>query len=599
MSKINSANIPTCMAALPQWVLWKIASRLGKPTKVPFQVNGQEAKSNDPITWTTLDTVLVRYATGDYDGIGFVFADGGGLVGVDLDGCRDSTTGKVADWAREIILKFDTYAEVSPSESGVKLFVLGKSPFDSGKKKELKTEVAVGGKSPGIECYDRGRYFAVTGLRLQGPREPQVRQIALGWLKGKYWPDDCRIASGDFHCESSVMERARKYLVKLPPAVSGSGGHKAAFHAACVLTLGFGLPREAGLSLLEEWNQTCQPPWSQRELEHKIDDAAKQSGERNYLRNVQPERWAQIKVPTYFSPPRKREPVQTTLVESAGNYLHRLLDGKGKLTETGLPDLDYAIGGGLEHGELVIMAGRPSHGKSAVALQCVHHWTSLGLPTLIISEEMSSLALGKRTIQFLSDVPNEHWETSAIKVARQIDEYAAMRTPCHVIESCGTVELAVDLIEKAIERYKIQVVVVDYAQLLRSSGKSRYEQTTNTSIALREVTNRHHLITLALCQLSRVIEGRPKFIPQLSDLKDTGQLEQDADVIVFLVWPHRIDSKNDPHVYQLFVGKNRNRAINSFALTCRFEPARQRVVLEKPGVSAGGYAPHGEFADFT
>jgi putative DNA primase/helicase len=86
-------------------------------------------------------------------------------------------------------------------------------------------------------------------------------------------------ASGD------VAERARKYLAKVPPAVSGQGGHDQTFHAACVLVQGFALTRGPALELLREWNQSCEPPWSGRELEHKIDDALNQPGERGYLLN--------------------------------------------------------------------------------------------------------------------------------------------------------------------------------------------------------------------------------------------------------------------------------------------------------------------------
>jgi hypothetical protein len=80
-----------------------------------------------------------------------------------------------------------------------------------------------------------------------------------------------------------VIERARRYLAKLPPAVSGQCGHNATFHAACVLALGFGLDRNDAMALLRVWNETCQPPWTDKELEHKVDDALKQPGWRGYL----------------------------------------------------------------------------------------------------------------------------------------------------------------------------------------------------------------------------------------------------------------------------------------------------------------------------
>lgn len=86
-------------------------------------------------------------------------------------------------------------------------------------------------------------------------------------------------ASGD------VVDRARKYLAKIPPAVSGQGGHNATFHAACSLVQGFALERGPAFSLLSEWNQSCVPPWTDKELGHKVDDALKLQSERGYLLN--------------------------------------------------------------------------------------------------------------------------------------------------------------------------------------------------------------------------------------------------------------------------------------------------------------------------
>lgn len=81
----------------------------------------------------------------------------------------------------------------------------------------------------------------------------------------------------------SVVARARRYLLRLPPAVSGQGGHNVTFRAACALVLGFGLDRDEALMVLAEWNKTCQPPWSDNELQHKVCDALKQPGWRGYL----------------------------------------------------------------------------------------------------------------------------------------------------------------------------------------------------------------------------------------------------------------------------------------------------------------------------
>ena len=74
---------------MPQWVVWRGVERNGRTTKPPRQIDGRPAKANDPWTWTTFENVLEAYEAGEADGIGFMFASGGGLVGIDLDGCTE------------------------------------------------------------------------------------------------------------------------------------------------------------------------------------------------------------------------------------------------------------------------------------------------------------------------------------------------------------------------------------------------------------------------------------------------------------------------------------------------------------------------------
>ena len=111
------------------------------------------------------EEAAAKFEGSRFAGLGFEFSADDGLCGVDLDGCRDRISGVIADWAKAIIVKLNSYAEVSPSQTGVKVFIKGKSPFDGGRKKELSHD-PIGDKRPAIEVYDRSRYFAVTGWRL-------------------------------------------------------------------------------------------------------------------------------------------------------------------------------------------------------------------------------------------------------------------------------------------------------------------------------------------------------------------------------------------------------------------------------------------------
>lgn len=582
MERINFANIPGAMTSRPNWIVWRTEqSDRDKPTKIPYSVGGLKAKSNDPSTWSVIEAAKLAYDLGGYDGIGYMFGDDDNLCGIDLDGCRDPITGAVADWARDIIVRCGTYAEVSPTKTGVKLFGIGKNPFATGKKTAVDFP-AITDKTPAIEIYNRVRYFAVTGWTLRGLTEPKPCQEAIDWIKATYWPPLPPPPPVDFRSQSSVVERARRYIAKAPPSVSGSGGHNAAFYVACVLVMGFGLSSDESLGLMREWNQACQPPWSERELQHKVSQAEKQPGERNYLRDVQPTQWSTVNVPSYASPPPPATTTArvSTMKQAVATYVDMIRKGETVQAETGIPDIDEALGGGITPGEIIVMAARPSHGKSAVALQIVHYWTACGKPCLVISEEMSHKALGKRTLQFSSDVPREHWKASLTELDRDVAEYAEDRAECIIVESCGTAAEAVNQIDAAVASHNIELAVVDYAQLLKSPGGSVYEQVTNTCKALVAAAKRHGITLIMLCQLNREIEKRKKFIPVMSDLKESGQFEQDADVILFLVWPHRLDAKLPANEYFVFVAKNRDGEIVNPIVKCRFDPSRQSLRQE-------------------
>jgi hypothetical protein len=243
------------------------------------------ARSNDPKTWASFQEIRAAYRPGRDAGIGFVFSTEDPFVGIDLDGIRQNDGERAADWARAIILRLNSYAETSPSKTGIKIFCTGKLPFANGRKIIVPGAPKVCAKEPGIEMYDHGRYFAVTGWQVMGPDEPQDRQAVIDWLREKYWPAETPVRH-EIHGNAAVMERARKYLAKLPPAISGSGGHNATFYAACVLVLGFDLAEIDALELLREFNQRCDPPWSKHELVHKVMDAMKQGGERGHLKNT-------------------------------------------------------------------------------------------------------------------------------------------------------------------------------------------------------------------------------------------------------------------------------------------------------------------------
>jgi putative DNA primase/helicase len=158
-------NIPAEMKACPSWVCWKYVWRVdrkkkGRWTKVPINpFTGDYASCDDPSTWAPFEVALAYYRAhpGEIDGIGFELTDP--FAGVDLDDCRDPITGKVTPWAQRFIDKPASYAEVSPSNTGVKVYVKGRKPGDR------STTQYKDGK---VEIYDGDKFFAVTGHHLEG-----------------------------------------------------------------------------------------------------------------------------------------------------------------------------------------------------------------------------------------------------------------------------------------------------------------------------------------------------------------------------------------------------------------------------------------------
>ena len=581
-------KVPEALKSLRQWVCWKQVAKKGdRPTKIPVRPDGSSASSTDARQWSAFGEAA---AVADrYSGIGFVFSGEDPYCGIDFDACRDPGTGAIDEWAKDWIKKLDSYSEISPSKTGVKVWIKGKLPFESGKK-VLLPQHKTGDKTPAIEAYDHARYFAVTGWRYDSlPHEPEDRQGILDALCAAFFSQESPPATADRgNRESSrlsVIERARRYLDTIPGAVSGSGGHDQTFKAACSLVLGFNLTKAEAFVLMSEYNNRCEPRWSERELRHKIESADRQPGDRGYLAKVNETDWNTVKVPDYREPEalkqagtRRTGPTVITLKDSVDRYIKKISEDKTELLSTGIPLVDQAIGGGVDAHEMVLVCARPGHGKSAMALQALNAATYMGKPAAIVSEEMSALALGKRTLQFVTEIPEPLWLRQAATVKEDLTRHFGKREPCYVIEGCGSAERACEALRKLHDMKGVKVAAIDYAQLLTGTGRTRYEQITQTSISLRQLASSTGMTLYVLCQLNRAIEGREKFVPRLDDIKDSGQLEQDADVILFLVWPYRIDSNKNRELFEVWIGKNRNRPINAPEVDCRFNPARQMIL---------------------
>jgi putative DNA primase/helicase len=165
---VNLGGIPSELIAIPHWLIWRYEWRSGKWTKVPYNAHGESrAKSTDPKTWSVFDVALRRWQAGDCDGIGFALSQDLHIAGLDIDHCRNPDTGEITPEALDVVQVMNTYTEISPSATGLRILPHGDKPAGRCKRGNY-------------EMYQEGRFLTITGCHVEGtPRTIEPRQEAL------------------------------------------------------------------------------------------------------------------------------------------------------------------------------------------------------------------------------------------------------------------------------------------------------------------------------------------------------------------------------------------------------------------------------------
>jgi replicative DNA helicase len=233
-------------------------------------------------------------------------------------------------------------------------------------------------------------------------------------------------------------------------------------------------------------------------------------------------------------------------------------------TPTGLTDLD-AITAGLQPGNLVVVAARPGQGKSALALQAaLHNAVTRNATTALFTLEMSAEEINQRSLAVLSHVP-------LMRIRRRLgltdtnrhDLHQAgerlQQAPLYLDDTVAarTVDIRARARRLKARQPDLALIVVDYLQLMIHDGtgrENREQQVAQISRGLKLLARELDVPVIALAQLNRNVEHRgPEARPMLADLRDSGAVEQDADVVIFI---HR--RKDDEHTADLIVAKHRN-----------------------------------------
>ena len=251
---------------------------------------------------------------------------------------------------------------------------------------------------------------------------------------------------------------------------------------------------------------------------------------------------------------------------------------------TGFIDLDRKLSG-LQPSDLVLIAARPSMGKTAFVLNIVEHAAVRnGLSCMIFSREMSKEQLVNRILSMESGVDAQKMRNGDLSSSDfgNIIEAAARIAESKNLVIDDTAGIGIGELRSKCRKQKLEhgvdLVIIDYLQLMSGSGKSgenRQQEISDISRNLKALARELQAPVVALSQLSRAVEQRPDHRPMLSDLRESGAIEQDADVVMFL---YRDDYYNKdtehPNEAEVIIAKQRNGPIGTVSLVWKPDTTR-------------------------
>ncbi len=264
------------------------------------------------------------------------------------------------------------------------------------------------------------------------------------------------------------------------------------------------------------------------------------------------------------------------IVMNAMDRIEMASKNKGSVTgiPTGFIDLDYRTAG-MQPSDLILIAARPSMGKTAFELNLAHYMAfKKDLTVALFSLEMSKEQLVNRMFSMESNVDAQKLRTGQLndqEWERLIESAGTIGKSKLIIDDTPGISIA-ELRSKC-RKYKLEydlsIIMIDYLQLMSGSGRmeSRQQEISDISRSLKALARELNVPVIALSQLSRAVEQRPDHRPMLSDLRESGAIEQDADVVMFLYrddyYNHDSDRKG---IQEVIIAKQRNGPIGTVEL---------------------------------
>ena len=264
------------------------------------------------------------------------------------------------------------------------------------------------------------------------------------------------------------------------------------------------------------------------------------------------------------------------VVINAMNKIEIASKNKGVVTgiPTGFIDLDYRTAG-MQPSDLILVAARPSMGKTAFVLNIAQYVAfKQNQTTAIFSLEMSKEQLVNRLFSLESKVDSQHIRTGNLSDAEweKLIESAGVIGKSNLIID-DTPGISISEMRSKCRKYKLEhdlkLIIIDYLQLMSGSGRSdsRQQEISDISRSLKALARELSVPVIALSQLSRAVEQRPDHRPMLSDLRESGAIEQDADVVMFIYRDDYYNKDTDiKGVAEIIIAKQRNGPIGTVNL---------------------------------
>jgi len=486
-------NLPTELKRLPQWVLWRYEKREGKLTKSPFDCNGDYASSTDAETWADYDTVRKAYSTGSFDGIGFVVTPTDKYCGVDLDHCRNSETGEITQTARDIITRLNSYTEITPSLTGIRIWIKAKLPQNNNARK----------RKTGIEIYDQERFFTVTGNHLDGtPNTIQERQKELNLLHAELFPPEPKENKGNGHraptdlADTELLSKAMaarngdKFRQLWEGDTSAYGGDDSAADLALCSMLAFWTENnESRIDSLFRQSRLYREKWDRQDYRERTIKAAINGNHETYKKRQQEQH-------EYKQPPSPRN----------GHH-----DGDEIANTVNLVWMNTVKAEAIEWlwkpyiplGKLTMLEGDPGVGKS---------WILLALATAVsLGKGLPKVETVPQGIVLMASAEDGKADT----IRPRLNDMGADTTKIVIIDDPDAKftldDAGCDMLEQFINQVKPLVVILDpmVAFINADVDISQANQMRHITKKLANIAEKYHIAIIALRHLTKGGSSKP------------------------------------------------------------------------------------------